>query len=73
MRSPSTGTIYWRISGWACCKADSDELTIDETEMAEINFYTRDEVQAALAGEGPFVAPPPHAIAHYLMQWWIEK
>ena len=53
--------------------ADSDELTIDETEMAEINFYTRDEVQAALAGEGPFVAPPPHAIAHYLMQWWIEK
>ena len=53
--------------------ADSDELTIDETEMAEINFYTRDEVQAALAGEGPFVAPPPHAIAHYLMQWWIEQ
>ncbi len=54
-------------------RADSDELTIDETEMAEINFYTRDEVQAALAGDGPFVAPPPHAIAHYLMQWWIEK
>ena len=53
--------------------ADSDELTIDDTEMAEINFYTRDEVQAALAGNGPFVAPPPHAIAHYLMQWWIEK
>lgn len=53
--------------------ADSDELTIDDTEMAEINFYTRDEVQAALAGDGPFVAPPPHAIAHYLMQWWIEK
>ena len=53
--------------------ADSDELTIDETEMAEINFYTRDEVQAALAGDGPFVAPPPHAIAHYLMQWWIER
>ncbi|KZX54288.1 NADH pyrophosphatase [Erythrobacter sp. HI00D59] len=53
--------------------ADSDELTIDETEMAEINFYTRDEVQAALAGDGPFVAPPPHAIAHFLMQWWIEK
>ena len=53
--------------------ADSDELTIDETEMAEINFYTRDEVQAALSGDGPFVAPPPHAIAHYLMQWWIEQ
>ncbi len=52
---------------------DSDELTIDETEMAEVEFFTRAQVQAAMAGDGPFVAPPPHAIAHYLMQWWIEK
>ncbi len=53
--------------------ADSSELTIDETEMAEINWYTRDEVVAALAGSGPFIAPPPHAIAHHLLQWWIAK
>lgn len=52
---------------------DSDELTIDTTEMAEVNFYTRDEVKAALAGEGPFVAPPTHAIAHHLMHWWVRK
>ena len=53
--------------------ADDDVLTIDETEMAEINWYTRDEVKAALAGDGPFKAPPPHAIAHHLMHWWIHK
>ena len=53
--------------------ADSDELTIDETEMAEINFYTREEVEAALAGNGPFRCPPRHAIAHHLMQWWVKR
>ncbi|WP_298334228.1 NAD(+) diphosphatase [uncultured Erythrobacter sp.] len=53
--------------------ADDDALVIDETEMAEINWYTREEVASALKGEGPFVAPPPHAIANNLMQWWLEK
>ncbi|WP_247712039.1 NAD(+) diphosphatase [Qipengyuania qiaonensis] len=53
--------------------ADSDELTIDETEMAEVNFYSRDDVLAALDGKGPFVAPPPHAIAHHLMHWWVKR
>ena len=53
--------------------ADSDELPIDETEMAEINFYTREEVEAALAGNGPFRCPPRHAIAHHLMEWWVKQ
>ena len=53
--------------------ADDDALSIDETEMAEIIWFTREEVTAALKGEGPFVSPPPHAIAHHLMQWWISR
>lgn len=53
--------------------ADDDALTIDETEMAEIKWFTRDEVASGLAGEGPFRAPPPHAIAHTLMQWWLDQ
>nr|WP_137677952.1 NAD(+) diphosphatase [Parerythrobacter lutipelagi] len=53
--------------------ADDDALVIDETEMAEIEWYTREQVQAALAGDGPFNAPPPHAIAHHLLNWWINK
>ncbi|MDG5747078.1 NAD(+) diphosphatase [Qipengyuania sp. XHP0207] len=53
--------------------ADSDDMTIDETEMAEINFYTREEVEAALKGNGPFRCPPRHAIAHHLMEWWVNQ
>ena len=53
--------------------ADDDSLTIDKTEMAEIGWYSRADVIAALNGDGPFVAPPPHAIAHHLMEWWISR
>lgn len=52
---------------------DSDDLTIDETEMAEVRFFTREEVAASLKGDGPFRAPPKHAIASNLMRWWLEK
>lgn len=54
-------------------QAEDDALTIDETEMAEINWYARGEVASALEGDGPFVAPPPHAIAHHLLKWWLER
>ncbi|NNC58503.1 MAG: NAD(+) diphosphatase [Erythrobacter sp.] len=53
--------------------AESDELTIDYTEMAEVRFFTREELGSALAGDGPFRAPPRHAIAHTLLHWWLEK
>ena len=55
--------------------ADDDALTIDETEMAEVRWFTRNEVEAALAGDAdaPFLAPPPHAIAHHLLRWWIAR
>lgn len=52
--------------------ADDDTLTIDYTEMAEVKFFTREEVQSSLAGDGPFRCPPRHAIAHNLMYWWIN-
>ncbi len=55
--------------------ADDDKLTIDATEMAEVRWFTRADVAAALAGsdEASFTAPPPHAIAHHLIQWWLEQ
>ncbi len=53
--------------------ADDDALVIDETEMAEIIWFTREQVVASLEGNGPFRAPPPHAIAYNLMKWWLEK
>jgi NAD+ diphosphatase len=25
------------------------------------------------AEDGRFIAPPPQAIAHHLLKWWLEK
>ncbi|MDE2435589.1 MAG: NAD(+) diphosphatase [Sphingomonadales bacterium] len=56
-------------------KADSAELTVDRTELEEADWFTRAEVEAAMRGEedGRFLAPPPHAIAHHLLKWWIAR
>lgn len=53
----------------------SDELTIDTTELDEAGWFTRDEVAAAMRGEdsAPFIAPPPQAIAHQLLKWWLAR
>lgn len=55
--------------------ADDDALTIDATELADVRWFTREDIAAALAGaeEASFSAPPPHAIAHHLLQWWLEQ
>ena len=62
--------------------ADSRELTIDATEIEDARWFTRDEVadsmcsrrEAANGGEtASFIPPPRTAIAHYLLQNWLEK
>ena len=55
--------------------ADDDAVTMDETELAELRWFTRDEVKAALAGgsDAPFAKPPREAIATYLLSWWSAK
>ena len=56
-------------------QALDDALTIDTTELEEADWFSREEVAAAMAGDedGRFIAPPPHAIAHHLLQWWIDR
>ena len=55
--------------------AADDALTIDTTELEEADWFTREEVAAAMAGGegGRFLAPPPQAIAHHLLKWWLER
>ena len=59
--------------------ADSAELTIDAKEIEEARWFSRDEVAEAMAagtrGEDgvAFIAPPPHAVAHHLLKWWLEQ
>ncbi|HNN56439.1 MAG TPA: NAD(+) diphosphatase [Novosphingobium sp.] len=53
----------------------NDEIVIDRTELDEAGWFTRDEVAAAMRGEedARFIAPPPQAIAHHLLRWWLER
>ena len=56
--------------------ADSLELTIDKSEIEDARWFARDEVAEALAmgRDSPgLVPPPPQAIAHHLLRWWLEK
>ena len=56
--------------------ADSADLTIDATEIEEARWFSRAEVAEAMAAgeEGAaFIAPPPHAVAHHLLKWWLEQ
>ena len=55
--------------------AESDQLVIDRTELDEADWFTRAEVEAAMREEpdARFIAPPPQAIAHHLIQWWLAR
>lgn len=50
--------------------AEDDAITLDTHELEDAMWVTRDEVRAALAGSGPFLAPPRYAIAHTLLTHW---
>jgi NAD+ diphosphatase len=52
---------------------DNAELEVDKTELEEADWFTRDEVAYAMGGaeDGRFIAPPPQAIAHHLLKWWL--
>ncbi len=58
----------------AClAEAKGVELTIDEDELEEARWVTRSEVQAALAGTAEWMVPPPMAIAHTLLRFWVDN
>lgn len=55
--------------------ADHDAVTVDRTELDDARWFTRDEVIAAMQGrdDASFIAPPPFAIAHHLLRWWLDQ
>lgn len=59
------------------CIADCDDpaLTLDETEIEEAGWFDRDQVNAAMRGapDAAFIAPPPFAVAHDLLKYWLEQ
>ena len=57
--------------------AQSDELTIDKTELEEARWFTRAELEEARAsgpdGTGDLIFPRSWAIAHHLVTWWLDR
>ncbi|OHD05442.1 NAD(+) diphosphatase [Sphingopyxis sp. RIFCSPHIGHO2_12_FULL_65_19] len=58
------------------CRAVAHDaaLTLDTTEIEAAMWVDRADVRAALGGDigAPFMAPPPLAIARYLLEDWAE-
>jgi NAD+ diphosphatase len=55
--------------------ATSDAYAIDEEEIAEARWFTREEVQQAVAAPSPdpgLIVPNQVAIAHHLLKAWSE-
>ena len=50
--------------------AENDAITLDTHELEDAIWVSRADVRAALAGDGPFIAPPRYAIAHTLLEHW---
>ena len=55
-------------------EAASTEIAIDQDELEDARWFTRDEVKAMLAGRHPagFTCPFPMAIAHHIVRAWVE-
>ncbi len=58
----------------ATATAEAGELTIDSQELEDARWFTRGEIEAALAGDGDaaFLAPPSFAIARTLIDDWVR-
>jgi NAD+ diphosphatase len=53
-------------------EAASFDIQIDTAELEEARWFSRSEVLAAMDGHGPFMMPPPLAIAHHLVSAWAK-
>jgi NAD+ diphosphatase len=55
-------------------EALSTSIDIDTNEMADVAWFTRDDVNQALRGEHPKLRlPGPIAIAHHLIRAWADE
>jgi NAD+ diphosphatase len=55
-------------------EAQDKALTIDQNELAEAIWVSKDDIKAALAGDEskPFLLPPRLAIARDLLEYWVR-
>lgn len=56
--------------------ATSDDIHVDEDEIDEARWFSRDELRAAIDAPGPhlgFAVPERIAIAHHLIRAWVDS
>jgi NAD+ diphosphatase len=59
--------------------ADDPAVIIDTNELDDARWFSRAEVEDAMraaqaGGRGrAFAAPPPFAVAHHLLNWWVRR
>ncbi len=55
-------------------EATSTDITLDELELEDARWFTRDEARAMLAGRHPegLTCPLPMAIAHHILRAWVD-
>ena len=70
------GTQPWPFPGslmiGCMAEATNKELHVDEVELEEARWFTRDEIISTMNGNGPLGAPPPMAIAYQLLKAFAE-
>ena len=54
-------------------QATSLEVSVDEVELEEARWVSRDDVISSMRGDGPLGVPPQMAIAHQLMQAFADR
>lgn len=59
--------------GFEATAIDPAEARPDGTEIVDVRWLTREEVGAALAGDGEVGLPGPASIAHGLIRGWYEE
>ena len=55
--------------GFSAEAAGQQEIRVDDDEIAEANWYSREDLTKAIA-TGELLLPPPVSIAHHIIQSW---
>jgi NAD+ diphosphatase len=55
--------------GFRAEAAGRQQIRVDDAEIAEANWYSRDDLAAAI-GSGQLLLPPPVSIAYHIIQSW---
>lgn len=56
------------------CEVENDETKVDEFELDEARWFTREDIGKMIAGKHENAwMPPPMAIAHHIIKAWYEE